>query len=133
MRKNKKSLWCSAPLSIMVSVAAGLAVSSALTLVFSAAILLFLKDMGLTGVFSALSLTAGSFTGSYICGRYRRHRGALNGIICGAVIFLLLSAAGLAFTYETAGIKKFLLLAVSGCTGGIYGVNSKRPASARDQ
>jgi|GEM_PF-381251 len=133
MRKHKKSLWSSLPMSILVSVIIGLAVSAACGCVFSAVIYLFLKDMGLTDVLAALSLTAGAYTGSYICGRYRRHRGAVSGVICGCVIFVILFIAGLALSVETADIKKLLLLAVSGCTGGVCGVNSKRPSWLRDQ
>ena len=133
MRKHKKSLWSNYPISILVSAVTGLAVSAGCICVSGAMIYLALKDMALAGVLTAVSLAAGCFTGSYICGRYRRHRGAVNGIVCGAVIFALLFAAGALLGVETAGIKKLLLLAVSGCTGGVYGVNSKRPESLRDQ
>ena len=133
MRKHKKSLWSSLPMSILVSVIIGLAVSAACGCVFSAVIYLFLKDMGLSNVLAALSLAAGAYMGSYICGRYRRHRGAVSGVICGCVIFVILFIAGLALSVETADIKKLLLLAVSGCTGGVCGVNSKRPSWLRDQ
>ena len=133
MRRNKKSLWSNAAISIIISAMAGLAASLMCICIFSAVIFLALRDMGLSDVLAAVSLAAGGTVGSYICGRYRRHRGAVNGIICGAVMYAFILAAGIILPIEAAGIKKLLLLAVSGCTGGVYGVNSKRPLSLRDQ
>lgn len=120
-------------MSILVSVIIGLSIAVVCGCVFSAVIFFFLKDMGLSGVLAALSLSAGAYTGSYICGRYRRHRGAVSGIICGTAMFVILFIAGLAMSVETSDMKKLLLLAVSGCTGGVCGVNSKRPSSLMDQ
>lgn len=133
MRRNKKSLWSNAAISIIISAMAGLAAALGCICVFSAVIFLALKDMGLSDVLAAVSLAAGGLAGSYICGRYRRRRGAVNGIICGAVMYAVILVAGIFLPIEAAGIKKLLLLAVSGCTGGVYGVNSKRPLSLRDQ
>ena len=107
----------------------GLAVSAVCSCIFSALIFFVLKDMGLTSALSAAAVAVGSYTGSYICGRYRRRRGAICGLICGAVMFAVLFFAGLALSAETAGIKKLLLLIVSGCAGGVCGVNTKRPGS----
>ena len=133
MRRNKKSLWSSLPMSIILSVTIGLAAAVGLGCVFSALVYLVLRDMGLSDVLAALSLAAGAYMGSYIWGRYRRHRGAVSGIICGCFIFVIIFIAGLALSVETADIKKLLLLAVSGCTGGVCGVNSKRPSWLMDQ
>ena len=133
MRRNKKSLWSSLPMSIILSVTIGLAAAVGLGCVFSALVYLVLRDMGLSDVLAALSLAAGAYMGSYICGRYRRHRGAVSGIICGAVMFAVIFLAGLALQVDAADIKKLLLLAVSGCTGGVCGVNSKRPSWLMDQ
>lgn len=133
MRRHKKSLWSNAAISVILSAFIGLATSAVCAGIAAAVIYFFLRDMGLAGILTALSLAVGSFTGSYICGRYRRRRGALNGLICGAVMFAVLLAVGTFLSVEAAGIKKLLLLAAAGCTGGVYGVNSKRPLSQRDQ
>ena len=133
MRRNKNSLWSSLPMSIILSVTIGLAAAVGLGCVFSALVYLVLRDMGLSDVLATLSLAAGAYMGSYICGRYRRHRGAVSGIICGAVMFAVIFMAGLALQVDAVDIKKLLLLAVSGCTGGVCGVNSKRPSWLMDQ
>ena len=127
MRKHKKSIWLSGTVSLVLSSCIGLAVSLSCTALFSLLIRFLLKDMGLAGVFVSASLIAGAFTGSYICGRYHRHKGILMGALCGTAMFAVLSAIGLLTGGHTAGIGKLFLLAVSGMTGGVYGVNSKRP------
>ena len=133
MHRHRKSLWSSRFLSISFSSFIGMAVTLLLTLIFSAVILLLLKDMMLSGILTLFSLACGSFTGSYICGRYRRHHGLAEGIICGAVIYAVIFVFGLAFCLHPASIKKLLLLTISGAAGGVCGVNSKMPKGAHDQ
>lgn len=133
MRRHRKSLWSSRSRSIALSAFIGLVITLILILIFSAVIFFFLKDMTISGAMTLFALVCGSFTGSYICGRYRRHNGLAEGILCGAVIYAVLFAFGLAFVPHAAGIKKLLLLTISGAAGGVCGVNSKRPKNLRDQ
>ena len=127
MRKHSRSIWSSPLLSIFLSFAISFTVSLICIAVFSAMIFFLLKDMGLADIFASSSLIAGIFTGSYICGHYRRRYGIIIGAVCGIVVFIILYAAGLALGESTAGIRRLLLLMVSGMTGGVYGTNSKHP------
>ena len=81
---------------------------------------------------NAANSASGSFTGGFVLGKHRRRKGLAEGLLCGAAVWLAFSAAGLLWTGRLAGIKKLLLLAVSGAAGGVSGVNSKRPRSLRD-
>ena len=127
MRKHSRSIWSSPILSIFLSVTISFTVTLICITAFSAIIRFLLKDMGLADIFASISLIAGIFTGSYLCGHYRRRHGIIIGAACGIVVFIILYAAGLALSESTAGIRKLLLLTVSGMTGGVYGTNSKHP------
>lgn len=116
---------------VLLSAILGLAAVCVCIAVSALLIRFLLKDMSLAGVFASASLIIGSFTGSYICGHYRRRYGIFLGIACGAAIYIILSAAGLIINGSITDIRKLLLLAVSGTTGGVYGVNSKHPFFSR--
>ena len=133
MRKHSRSIWSNCVLSILLSSLAGLALAFLCTILFSLVIRFILKDMGFAGIFAIASLITSSFTGAYLCGRYRRHHGMLIGAVCGIAIFIFISSAGIVISGNTAGIKKLLLLTISGMTGGVYGVNSKHPLKLTDQ
>ena len=127
MRKHSRSTWSNPLLSIFLSAVIGLALSVLCIAVFSALLCFLLKDMGLADVFVTVSLIVGAFTGAYICGHYRRRHGLILGAVCGFAVFAVISIMGIIMCGHTAGIRKLLLLAVSGMTGGVYGVNSKHP------
>ena len=127
MGKRSSSVWSGKAVSMIISALLGLGIAVGCTAFFSVLIRFLLKDMGLARVLVSASLIAGAFSGSYIGGKYHRHKGLLIGALCGTAMFAVLSAIGLVTGCHTAGIGKLLLLAVSGMAGGVYGVNSKRP------
>ena len=47
-------------------------------------------------------------------------------------MYAVIAAAGVILLGEPAGIKKLLLLTVSGAAGGVSGVNSARPKKLMD-
>ncbi|MBR1824369.1 MAG: TIGR04086 family membrane protein [Ruminococcus sp.] len=127
MRKNSRSVWRSGILSILLSAGIGLSAAVLCTLVFSVLIRFLLKDMGLANVFAYTSVIVGAFVGAYICGRYRRHRGIIFGVLCGVTMFLVLMTCGVMIGGDMTGVRKLVMMVVAGGIGGVYGVNSKRP------
>lgn len=133
MRKHRRSIWTNAPLSAAASVFCGLAVTAASWLLLSAVLFFVMRDMNLVRAFAGASCVSGGYSGAYIYGRYRRRRGLIGGMVCGALMYGAVSIIGLSILGAPAGIKKLLLLTVSGAAGGVAGVNSKRPKRLMDQ
>ena len=112
---------------IIIPTAAGIVTAAVMTVILALISLRFLDDMRFSGALTSASCAAGSFSGAYIGGKYRRRKGLICGTLCGLMMYAIFSAAGLLLTGSPAGIKKLLLLTVSGASGGVCGVNSKRP------
>ncbi|MBR2282968.1 MAG: hypothetical protein IJ874_00905 [Ruminococcus sp.] len=119
-------VWESVPLSTAASALIGISGTLAVSAIFSAVSFFIMKSTVLSGFFGVLSLMSGSFSGACVCGRYRRHGGLYTGIRCAAAMYILLAAAALSVSGTLPEMKKLLLLAVSGCAGGVSGVNSKK-------
>lgn len=131
MRRNRQSPWSNAPFSLAASVLCGAAAMLAFTAVFSALSCFVLVSTQFIGFFAGLSAAAGSFVSGWICGRYRRRYGLLNGIACGAILGGALSAARICILTAPPDIGRLVLLTVSGAVGGITGVNTKRPKNLK--
>ncbi|MDE5771503.1 MAG: TIGR04086 family membrane protein, partial [Ruminococcus sp.] len=86
-----------------------------------------LGDMKVSAVFSAAAICVGTYSSTYLCGKYRRKHGIAEGVMCGVIIYTVMAILGVVFLGEITGIKKLLLLVLSGGAGGVTGVNSKRP------
>ncbi len=79
----------------------------------------------LSGFFSLFSLGVGCMASGYICGRIKKHSGLKLGFCC-AVIFLCVCAAGALVSGSLNGtdaLAKCLTTVITGCTGGVIGVN----------
>lgn len=129
MRKRERCIWSNGLISMAIAVITGSCCTLAVAALFSCLIFFVLKDMGLAGVLAGASLAVGAYTGAYIHGKFRRHKGLISGIICGIIMYAVVVGCGLYFTGAFAGMKKLLLLVLFGAAGGVAGVNSKRPAS----
>ncbi|MCM1505544.1 MAG: TIGR04086 family membrane protein [Ruminococcus flavefaciens] len=127
MRRHRKSVWTNSLVSITISVLAGIAFIFLTALLLSAVMYYILKDMKVSVVFSIISMCIGTYFSTYFCGKFRRKHGLAEGIMCGAIIYTVIAVCGVVFLGEFTGIKKLLLLTVSGAVGGVTGVNSKRP------
>lgn len=112
---------------ILIPTAAGIVTASVITVLLALISLRFLDDMRFSGALTSAACASGSFTGAYLGGKYRRRKGLVRGTLCGLMMYTVFSAAGLILTGSPSGIKKLLLLTVSGASGGVCGVNSKRP------
>lgn len=127
MRRYRKSVWTNSIISLTISVLAGIAFIFITALLLSVVMYCILGDMKVSKIFSLISMVAGTYISTYFCGKYRRKHGLAEGIMCGVVIYTVIAICGAVFLGEFTGIKKLLLLTVSGATGGVTGVNSKRP------
>ena len=132
MRKQKNSIWTNAPLCAAVAVIFGLCITGIAWLLLSAVLFYIMGDMKLIKAFAAAALTTGSYTGSFLYGKYHRRKGLFGGSFCGALMFGAVNIAGIIILGVPADIKKLLLLTVSGAAGGVTGVNSKRPKKLMD-
>ncbi|MBR4627608.1 MAG: TIGR04086 family membrane protein [Ruminococcus sp.] len=132
MHRRHRTPWTARTSGMMIPALAGTLASAALTALLSAINYFFFDDMTMSAMLAAAACCAGSFAGAFFGGKYRRRRGIAEGAICGLLIYLMFSAAGLILTGSPAGIKKLLLLTVSGAAGGVCGVNSKRPKNLMD-
>ena len=133
MRRHRKSLWTNSWFSAAAAVLTGLVCIVGASAVLAALLFYVMKDMAMAGAFVGAALALGAYAGAFVYGMYRRRRGLFGGSLCGAVMYLVISAAAIAATGEVTGIKKLLLLIVFGAAGGVAGVNSKRPKNLRDQ
>lgn len=128
MRRHRQSLWTNTFFSFAVPVSAGIVCIILCSVIFSALAFFVFGNMMFANIFTVLSLSVGGFSSGYLCGKYRRHRGLIDGIICGCVLYAVIFAVG-NLSGEFTDIKKLLLLVVAGAVGGVSGVNSKRPKS----
>lgn len=132
MRRHHKSIWSGTAVSIGISAAAGTAGVFLCTLFFSLLTFAVLHSISFAGFFSTAALIAGTIPAGWLCGHYRRRRGLAEGALCGMVMYVIMSAAGLVLFGSPIAIKKLLLLTACGAAGGVWGVNSKRPKHLRE-
>lgn len=127
MRRHRKSVWTNSITSLTISVLAGIAIIFITALLSAVIMYCILGDMKVSKIFSIISMVTGTYASTYFCGKFRRKHGLAEGIMCGVIIYTLIAICGAVFLGELTGIKKLLLLTVSGAAGGVAGVNSKRP------
>lgn len=80
-----------------------------------------------SGFLSLLSFGAGCMLSGYVCGRIKKHSGLRHGFRC-AVILLSLGLLGALIFGEVHGtdaLAKTLTAVITGCTGGVLGVNRR--------
>jgi len=132
MRSRKRSIWTNLFFSIMLSSLSGVVFIFLLNVLFSAVQFFVLNDIQFAWIFSWVSLVTGTFLSSYICGKYRRRNGLIEGAVCGAVIFAVVCTVSLAVVHHFPMLSKIFPALVSGASGGVFGVNSKRPRNFTD-
>jgi putative membrane protein (TIGR04086 family) len=102
-----------------------------LILIFSAVVCVLTDDYSDLSAFAGIALGTGTLFSGFLCGKYRRKRGLLEGVLCGFVIYVIMLTAG-SFCFgffSCLNIKKLLLSALCGAIGGVFGVNTKYPES----
>lgn len=126
MRRYRHSLWTNTLFSFAVPVLIGFLCMLICSVIFSALTFFIFKSMVFLKIFTVVSLAVGGVISGKICGKYRRHRGLIDGTLCGVFLYALTFSVSFAVG-ETTDIKKLLLFVVSGAIGGVIGVNSERP------
>lgn len=127
MRNHHKSVWTNSIASIIISVSIGILFIFFIALLLSFVMYYILGDMRIANIFSILAICFGTYLSTYLCGKFRRKHGLVEGIISGILIYTFIMILGIIFFRQFIGIKKLLLLSISGAIGGVTGVNSKRP------
>ncbi|MDE6035096.1 MAG: TIGR04086 family membrane protein [Ruminococcus sp.] len=127
MRRHRKSVWTNSITSLTIAVLAGISLIMITALLLAVVMYCVLGDMKVSAIFSIIAMVTGTYASTYFCGKFRRKHGLTEGIMCGVIIYTLIAICGIIFLGELTGIKKLVLLTVSGAVGGVAGVNSKRP------
>lgn len=107
------------------STVTGAAVSVAAVLLFASVMYALQFPLYFAGYFSLLALGLGCMTSGFICGKIKRHSGLKLGLQC-SIILLALCALGALIGGSLSGseiIPKLLTAVITGCTGGVLGVN----------
>ena len=133
MRRHRHSIWTNGAFSIAAAFFCGLSCTAAASLLLSALLFFIMRDMKLIRPFAGAALAFGAYSGAFLYGKYHRRKGLFGGSLCGALLYGAVCICGIAVSGQPAGIKKLLLLTVSGAAGGVSGVNSKRPEKLMDQ
>lgn len=135
MRKNKNEIWTNLYIWSLLCSFTGFAVCLLILVIFSVFLYNTTDVIKSFTIFSMISLSAGSFSGGYMCGLFRRKNGLYEGIFCGFIIYMLLLLTGCIF-FHTSGnlmsIRKFLICTIFSSAGGVIGVNHKRPKGIRN-
>lgn len=95
-------------------------------LAFSAWLMSALQiPLSLAQLFALFSLGAGCMLSGFLCGRIKRRRGLKNGFVCAVILLSACMLGALIFgTVNGAdAIAKTLTAVITGCTGGVLGVN----------
>lgn len=126
MGRYRKRLWDSTAAGFALSVGFGVLCGFLCSVVCSAISYFVFNAMMFEGIFTVVSLAVAGYFSGYLCGKYRRSYGMVEGAICGGLVYLLLLAAA-ACVGEFTSPSKLIILVVSGAIGGISGVNAARP------
>lgn len=130
MRKNKNEVWDNIFIWAVICAVSGIAVCISVLLIFSFLLYNTTDMIKSFTVFSSISLIAGTFSGGYICGLFRRKNGIYEGFFCGFIIYIILLVIGSIYFQSFANlisIRKFLFCVIPSSFGGVIGVNHKRP------
>ncbi len=102
---------------------------AAVSVVFITLFALFMYAFGLplyvSGYFSLTALGCGCMTSGFICGKIKKHSGLKLGFQCGIILLFLVALGALisGSLNGTEAVTKSLTAIITGCTGGVLGVN----------
>lgn len=109
------------------STALGAAAAVLLLLLFALVMYALQLPLSISGFLALFSLGTGCMLSGYVCSRIKKHSGLRHGFRC-AVILLALCLLGALLFGEVKGadsIAKVLTSVITGCTGGVLGVNRR--------
>ncbi|MCD8218831.1 MAG: TIGR04086 family membrane protein [Ruminococcus sp.] len=74
---------------------------------------------------AAAALIASGYGMGFFAAFHRRHSGLKTGLLCGALLYLVLLLGGVIWRGDASGVLRQLLLLTSSAWGGVCGVNHK--------
>lgn len=120
-------------MSLFKSVLTGIGISLLSVVIFCAALgtvmLFFTVSDSMLSAVSLAVIGISAYVGGYFSTQKFRSMGLIQGVLCGAGLFLaifLLSAAFDLFSFEDMTLIKAAVSAVCGVVGGVKGVNTKK-------
>lgn len=128
MKRNRIKLRKLKYYNIFFSSLCGTALIAALIMLFAYAGSKADIPTGLISVMLSMSVSAGGFLSGYLYGKQKRHKGIMNGIKCGAVLYVIVFLFGIIYLGGFPPLRLaryFIMLCISGAAGGVTGVNSK--------
>lgn len=126
MGRYRKNVWEGTSASFGLSILYGVICGFMSCIILSGVSFLVFRGMMFGKLFTLITLFVSGYSSGYICGKYRRRRGLIDGAICGGAIYLLLLIISM-YIGEFTDIRKFFLLMAAGAIGGVGGVNTPRP------
>lgn len=128
MKRNKRTIRRLKYYNLIFSSVSGIALITALILLFSYAASAAGMSDGIISVLGSLTICSGGYFSGFLYGKQKRHKGIKNGVICGIIIYAVIFSAGIIYL---KGIPPFrltrflIMLCIAGAAGGVTGVNSK--------
>lgn len=128
MRRNKFRLRKLKYYNIFFSSVCGAALTAALIMLFAYVGSKADISSGVISVMLSISVSAGGFLSGCLYGKRKRHKGIINGIMCGAILYTVIFLFGIVYLrgFPPLRLARYLvILCISGAAGGVTGVNSK--------
>lgn len=122
--KNLKQILVSAGIGVLVG-------NCVLLFIFALMSLLILHSNLSIALIHPISIVCGGvegFVSGYLAARLYHKRGLLMGLICGvalSLIIFIMTIFNTGLLISASEFAKILIICVSACFGGVFGVNSK--------
>lgn len=115
--------------SVLKGLASSVGVIFLISVIIGLAELFFDITEDILNLASVAILSVAAFSAGYIATQLHRSKGMLQGILCGAGLFLLTLLLSLAFSeleLRDVAVVKAVLCILAGVAGGVKGVNTKK-------
>ncbi len=127
--KEETPVWTKMVRAVAVGAATGTVVCLLLLLIMAAIVSAQDIPQAATVPMAVVAAAIGTFSGGFICARIAREKGLLLGLLCGALLYLMILLAGTIWFRDSHSAYVFVKLAILvGCggIGGVVGVNLKK-------
>ena len=123
LKGREGALFC-----VCLATAGGIVTMFVLMLLFAAALSSFPLPLSVFSPAGLIIGSLGSMAAGFLCSLMSREKGFFFGILCGALLFVILLIIALLVWKQklrTYTLVKFFAMLLSGAVGGIMGVNSR--------
>ncbi len=114
--------------NIIFSTFCGLLIIILLIIIFSAAGAKNIFPDIVVSILLIIAIASGGFLSGYLYCKQKRHKGILNGMLCGLIIYVAILMFGIVYMRKLPSLyfcKYMVILGLTGAIGGVLGVNSK--------